>query len=48
MAVEMFFDFLVRYVIGDQLDVGRNLVRGVILALDDGEQGPLGMFVPEV
>ena len=48
VTIEMFFDFLVRYVIGDQLDVGGNPERCIFFALDDGEQGPFGMFVPEV
>ena len=48
VAVEMGFDFLVRYVVGDQLDVGRSPERGIFFILDDSEQRPLGMFVPEI
>lgn len=48
VGVEVGFDFLVRDVIGDQLDVGRNAERGIFFTLDDGEQRPLGVFLPEL
>ncbi len=48
VAVQQLFDFLVRNVISDQRDIGWNLFWSVFLALNYGEFGPLGVFLPKV
>lgn len=46
--IEVLFDFLMRDVIGNQFDVGRNLIWSIFLALDDGQLRPLGVLFPEL
>lgn len=48
VSVEVFFDFIVRDVVGDELDVLRNLVWSIFLALHDGELWPFRVFFPQV
>jgi len=48
VAVEVLFDFLVRDVIGDEINVGRHLLGGIFFTLDDGELWPFRVFFPEV
>ena len=43
----MLFDFVMRNVVGDHLDVGRDFCGGVFLALEDCQDRPLRMFFPE-
>ena len=47
VGVEELFDFFVWDVVGDETDVFRHGFGSVFLALDDGQEWPFGVFVPE-